>query len=106
MIYARETTGLQVFSCEFCEIVENTFFYRTPLLAASQTMSILCSKTIYSSKFHIDLYIIGRNQTFQNFERYIPLLVSELSTKRFIFRTTLVTLLGKEYQLLISISYY
>ena len=25
----------QVFSCEFCEISMNTFFYRTPLVAAS-----------------------------------------------------------------------
>ena len=25
----------QVFSCEFCEISENTYFYRTPLVAAS-----------------------------------------------------------------------
>ena len=24
----------QVFSCEFCEISQNTFFYRTPLVAA------------------------------------------------------------------------
>ena len=26
---------LQVFSCEFCEISKDTFFYRTPLVAAS-----------------------------------------------------------------------
>ena len=25
----------QVFSCEFCEIFNNTFFYRTPLVAVS-----------------------------------------------------------------------
>ena len=25
----------QVFSCEFCEIFKNTFFYRTPPVAAS-----------------------------------------------------------------------
>ena len=29
-------TMAQVFSCEFCEISKNTFFYRTPLLAASE----------------------------------------------------------------------
>ena len=28
-------TLAQVFSCEFCEISKNTFFYRTPLVAAS-----------------------------------------------------------------------
>ena len=26
----------QVFSCEFCEISKNTYFYRTPLVAASE----------------------------------------------------------------------
>ena len=30
----KETLG-QVFSCEFCEIYKNTFYYRTPLVAAS-----------------------------------------------------------------------
>ena len=25
----------QVFSCEFCKIFKNTFFYKTPLVAAS-----------------------------------------------------------------------
>ena len=28
-------TPAQVFSCEFCEISKNNFFYRTPLVAAS-----------------------------------------------------------------------
>ena len=27
----------QLFSCEFCEIFKNVFFYRTPLVAASAT---------------------------------------------------------------------
>ena len=27
----------QVFSCEFCEIPKNTFFYRTPLVVAPET---------------------------------------------------------------------
>ena len=30
----KETLA-QVFSCEFCEIYKNTFYYRTPLVAAS-----------------------------------------------------------------------
>ena len=28
-------TKLQVFSCEFCKISKNTFFYKTPRVAAS-----------------------------------------------------------------------
>ena len=29
-------TLAQVFSCEFCEIIKNTFFYRITLVAASE----------------------------------------------------------------------
>ena len=31
----RKKTLAQVFSCEFCEIYQNTFYYRAPLVAAS-----------------------------------------------------------------------
>ena len=31
----KKVTLAQVFSCEFCEIFKNIFFYRTPLVAAS-----------------------------------------------------------------------
>ena len=31
----KKQTLEQVFSCEFCEIYKNTFYYRTPLVAAS-----------------------------------------------------------------------
>ena len=31
----------QVFPCEFCEVSKNTFFYRTPLVAASATAIML-----------------------------------------------------------------
>ena len=32
--FIKKETQAQVFSCEFCEISKNTFFYRTPLVAA------------------------------------------------------------------------
>ena len=35
----------QVFSCEFCEIFKNTFFYRTHLVAASGDWYFLRSYT-------------------------------------------------------------
>ena len=35
-LYEKRDSG-QVFSCEFGEISKNTFFYRTPLVAASET---------------------------------------------------------------------
>ena len=31
----KKETLAQMFSCNFCEISKNTFFYRTPLVAAS-----------------------------------------------------------------------
>ena len=34
-IFIKKETLAQVFSCEFCEISKNTFFYRSPLVAAS-----------------------------------------------------------------------
>ena len=37
MSATEKETLAQVFSCEFCEISNNTFFYRTPLVAASAT---------------------------------------------------------------------
>ena len=36
-LYWKETLT-QVFSCEFCEISQNTFYYRTPLVAASEIL--------------------------------------------------------------------
>ena len=35
--FIKKETLAQVFSCEFCEISKNTFFHRTPLVAASVT---------------------------------------------------------------------
>ena len=36
VLWKREKETLaQVFSCEFCEIFKNTYFYRTPLVPAS-----------------------------------------------------------------------
>ena len=33
--FIKKEIPTQVFSCEFCEIFKNTFFYRTPLVASS-----------------------------------------------------------------------
>ena len=35
--FIKKETLAEVFSCEFCEIFKNTFFYKTPLVAASKT---------------------------------------------------------------------
>ena len=36
----------QVFYCEFCEIYKNTFFYRTPLVAASANLHFIDVKIV------------------------------------------------------------
>ena len=49
----------QVFSCEFCEISKNTFFHRTPLVAASERcrsfsyflLQVFCSQFCYTLIF-------------------------------------------------------
>ena len=33
--FIKKETLTEVFSCQFCEISKNTFFHRTPLVAAS-----------------------------------------------------------------------
>ena len=39
--FIKKNTLAQVFSCEFCEISNNTFFDRTPLVAASENIAFL-----------------------------------------------------------------
>ena len=35
--FIKKESLVQLFSSEFCEISQNTFFYRTPLVAASES---------------------------------------------------------------------
>ena len=44
-------TLAQVFSCEFCEISKNTFFYKTPLVGASALRSFIIQNNIHTVKF-------------------------------------------------------
>ena len=43
-------TLTQVFSCEFCEISKNTFFHRTPLVAASGEITEITPKKVNAVK--------------------------------------------------------
>ena len=38
--FVKKETPAEVFSCEFCEIFKNTYFYRTPLAAASENRCV------------------------------------------------------------------
>ena len=60
--FVKKETLAQVFSCEFCEISKNTFFNRTPLLAASAMRifitcvdKVLFTNGIADSLFHVFL---------------------------------------------------
>ena len=51
----------QVFSCEFCEISKNAFFYRTPLVAASdinryckQVFSNFMQESLQTNTLHLN----------------------------------------------------
>ena len=63
--FIKKETLAQVFSCEFCDISKNTFFYRTPPLAASDglksehvlgdNMCMLRSlKDVFSEEFPVE----------------------------------------------------
>ena len=41
--FIKKETLAQVFSCEFCEIYKNTFFYRIPLVAAFECQKVIAS---------------------------------------------------------------
>ena len=38
--FIKKETLAEVFFCEFCEMIKNTFFHRTPLVAASLNFSL------------------------------------------------------------------
>ena len=48
--FIKKETLAQVFSCEFCEIFKNTFYYRTPPVAASAmtVFKVVNGKSKYS----------------------------------------------------------
>ena len=45
--FIKKETLAQVCSCDFCEIFENNFFYRTPLVAASNFLLDRILKRLY-----------------------------------------------------------
>ena len=55
----------QMFSCEFCKISKNTFFYRTPLVVASV---IFCTdQYLLPTFFHWPSFLTGFHFANQNF---------------------------------------
>ena len=58
--FIKKETMAQVFSCEFCKIFKNTFFYRTPPVAASNETSSRDSEKVnlFYLKFKTFMLII------------------------------------------------
>ena len=57
--FIKKETLAQVFSCEFYEISKNTFFYRTPLVAAPVCSVKVCSQPLLKKRFFLmcDFYV-------------------------------------------------
>ena len=57
--FIKKETLAKVFSCEFYEITKNTFFYRTPLVAASGCISTFVLENIILYLVLIQLLLLG-----------------------------------------------
>ena len=57
--FIKKETLARVFSCEFFEISKNTFFYRTPLVAAPVYYVKVCSQPLLKNRFFLmcDFYV-------------------------------------------------
>ena len=54
--FIKKETLVQVFSCEFCEIFKNTYFYRRPPVAASYMNNLINSKGLNLFKTLLSIY--------------------------------------------------
>ena len=48
--FIKKETLVQGFSCEFCQIYKNTFYYRTPLVATSGVLINFAILELFSNK--------------------------------------------------------
>ena len=51
-LYQKETPT-QMFSCEYCDIFKSSFFYRTPLMAASGFLTKLAENNFEENHFSV-----------------------------------------------------
>ena len=66
--FIKKGALVQVFSCEFCKISQNTFSYRTPLVAASEDFPKILAVTTQKMKFSIkDFFIFYVVSTPENY---------------------------------------
>ena len=58
--FIKKETLAQVFPCEFWEISKNTFFYRTPLVAASVSKGFIKVFMAFKAPAFYDLFVDTR----------------------------------------------
>ena len=92
--FIKKRLWRQVFSCEFCEILKNTFSCRAPLVAASIYDNLMKKHPGYQKDRLVNLkiylasywkYLIGQNVIGQNFCRTKFLVAHNFSQNLFIF---------------------
>ena len=66
--FIKKETLAQIFSCEFCEISKNTFFYRTPPVAAS----VLITKLPMQSFTNAPCQLMGKASNSSDFPLQYP----------------------------------
>ena len=54
-LYQKETPT-QMFSCEYCDIFKSSFFYRTPLMAASGFLTKLAENNCEENHFSVEFF--------------------------------------------------
>ena len=76
--FIKKETPAQVFSCRYCEIFKNSFFFRTPPVAASEIMIFPNSLNLVYVK---PLHRKGRKDFKENVKPVSIFLVSSKSLK-------------------------
>ena len=69
--FIKKEALTQMFSCEFCEISKNTFFHRTPPVAASELVKKYCFKLFRILQIEYIIYKKHKKMHCKRFE-HIP----------------------------------
>ena len=69
-LFIKKETLAQVFSCEFSEISKNTFFHRTPLVAASGDVKVVPPFHIFLQIFYKNVKVLALSY---NFSHFVPI---------------------------------
>ena len=71
--FIKKETPIQMFPCEFCEISKNKFFYRRPLVTASDITTIV--STSWINLGHVELNDVMSHLTLDIFRTFEDILI-------------------------------